>query len=66
MFLCLGNILVNITGLFLVEIPVIFFFFSLLFFIFLHITYYKIFLYPRIENANRGGSNLFIYLVIFY
>ena len=64
MFLCLGNILVNITGLFLVEIPVFFFFFFTDIFHFL--TYYKIFLYPRIANANRGGSNLFIYLVIFY
>ena len=31
MFLCLGNILVNITGLFLVEIPVFFFFFHFYF-----------------------------------
>ena len=65
MFLRLGNMLVNITGLFLVEIPVIFFFFFFTF-IFHFLTYYKIFLYPRIANANRGGSNLFIYLVIFY
>ena len=52
------------NGLFLVEIPVFFFFFFT--FIFHFLTYYKIFLYPRIANANRGGSNLFIYLVIFY
>ena len=36
-----------------------FHFFTLLFFIFLHITRYSS--DPRIANANRGGSNLFIY-----
>ena len=41
-----------------------FFTFSLLFFIFLHITRYSF--DPRIANANRGGSNLFIYVFIFY
>ena len=38
--------------------------FTLLFFIFLHITRYSF--DPRIANANRGGSNLFIYLFIFF
>ena len=75
MFLCLGNILVNITGLFLVEIPVFFFFFT---FIFHFLTFYKIFLYTRkgfffcilslddltLKNCDVDERVLYIYIIV--
>ena len=61
---CPSNICIGLTVALRLKVTHFHTFFTLLFSIFLRIT--RHYFDPQIANANRGGSNLFIYLSIYF